>query len=337
MIRLNKRLQNFTCFVLLLWSFSYENSRASDASKKKREKANEDVLPLLNLMNTKVQGISKKICNPEVVVSLFSFKYSLIKNNKGNNPELFYFKYNIEYDELDTWPAAEQSPDHMQVKLLQKAPQGEFDQLMAFLKSFGFDINTKDREITVPTFEFLIKRWNEEVKDLGISLGELEFILHDGIASDQEFYTYFINKKVIVSRGKEFLHDMTLHVLPVLLSLYTIKRNQKSKEEVDFFVNFTRRHVKNLINNLKKYIAHNNFSKEEQDILWMQLSFMVDNLATQSLTTFTIHDIFPGLVFKSYRDSFTTTAYFKKRFGRDVQKMDFDKAHENWTKIISSN
>lgn len=275
------------------------------------------------------------MCVPDQERRILSFSYQNIKNDKIDGKKFFLFKFNKAGGNLMNWPAIENNPIGIFFDLSSKFDSKMKDGFFKFLKEFGFDIDLKQDIIMIPSFEFFTEKWKEEVKDLKISLKEMEFILEDGIAKDNDFINSFIKKKVIISNGVEFFHDMTVHVLPLLISLYAFKMNIKTENQMNDYINLPRDIIEILRKQLEKYLSANNvLNDESKQLLWMQLSLTADNVAAASIMEFTIASVIPNIIFDVYHDILEKTSYFNNRFNRKVEEEDFKTATEHWKKIM---
>jgi hypothetical protein len=86
------------------------------------------------------------------------------------------------------------------------------------VRQLGFRVDARGQhgsEIVLPDRQVLLQRYNELRKHY--DLPEMRIIGSDGVASDIEFCHALVENDGLISEDKEFFHDMTQHVFPMLL------------------------------------------------------------------------------------------------------------------------
>ncbi len=85
---------------------------------------------------------------------------------------------------------------------------------------------TKDGTyITMPDREALLARW-QELRESQVDLPQLDIISSQGIADDSSFIEAYLRHDVLLSTGKEFIHDSNTHVIAVLTLMLTSGKNE---------------------------------------------------------------------------------------------------------------
>lgn len=91
------------------------------------------------------------------------------------------------------------------------------------LRALGYDfkLNNNNHILILPDREALLARW-AVLSEKKPGLPPLDIASSNGIASDLSFIEAFFAHDAILSSNKEFVHDHTFHVLPILSLLLSI-------------------------------------------------------------------------------------------------------------------
>ncbi len=98
------------------------------------------------------------------------------------------------------------------------------------LNKLGFESGiNKDGifQLKLPSRDNLLVRWSNLQKEIP-TLPNISILESGDIAEDEEFINAFLKYDMILSDGKEFLHDHTVHLIPTLIELI---RNPKIYQE----------------------------------------------------------------------------------------------------------
>lgn len=91
----------------------------------------------------------------------------------------------------------------------------------AQLNKLGFEAGVNEEgvfQLKLPSRENLLVRWAMLQKE-NKNLPDISIYESEGIAEDQEFIDAFLDNKLILSSGKEFIHDLLGHFIPILSQL----------------------------------------------------------------------------------------------------------------------
>lgn len=132
------------------------------------------------------------------------------------------------------------------------------------LRQLGYDF--KLNILVLPDRETLLARW-AVLREKKPGLPPLDIVSSNGIASDLNFIESFFAHDAILSSDKEFVHDHTLHVLPILSLLLSISDKQsyyKAKFEIVKIISTEYRRLMIAKDELNKILP--NLDKKTQEI-----------------------------------------------------------------------
>lgn len=194
---------------------------------------------------------------------------------------------------------------------------------------FSVDITNEEFNVILPDIETLQNRWNK-IQQLH-DKAKLKFSNSNGIANDADFVASHFTSDAIISDGKEFIHDMGIHVIPTLVRGLLSTENEYEKEKERTFGLL--KHLYNKILMLECFITKRSKQEDRElnqlirqclDIAIFSIGIFVDNYTADTeikpISSFKIsstiqspppiHNI--GLI-----------SYFKSRFKNN----DLDPAH----------
>jgi hypothetical protein len=95
------------------------------------------------------------------------------------------------------------------------------------LNKLGFDWNGQELQLPDPTaVQQLWKKLRDEEKEKGWPTPNFNPTIiwsFNDTETDDDFIKYFLSNQIVISRGKEFLHDMTDHLAPTLQYMYSFR------------------------------------------------------------------------------------------------------------------
>lgn len=146
-----------------------------------------------------------------------------------NSPEYTLFSLNMQ-----DFPALERNPK--QLGSLNILPW----------RFLGFKKNESNTELYLPDADALMANWRS-LKVHYPKLPDLKICNSDGVAPDSEFVKKLEENDLLISTGREFIHDMTVHVMPYLSAVFY---DVTIEGEPLFYQSFKNRKVE-LINRLR--------------------------------------------------------------------------------------
>ncbi len=155
--------------------------------------------------------------------------------NDSNTAKRDLVEKRIEEKRLEIWPAVELSAKDV-INLLD--PKSRFPSVihnhLEIFSELGFKIEQKGNEVylRLPDREALLSRW-AKLRKKHPKLPELKVQSSQGVAGHLEFVNAYFRCDVLLSSGKEFIHDHLIHVLPTLgFILSSLTAYQETKEYV---------------------------------------------------------------------------------------------------------
>ncbi len=95
----------------------------------------------------------------------------------------------------------------------------EYCKLMLQALGYAVEIKDKDLYLTLPdatAFNFRWENWRQKRPQWPA----LHLISTEGVLDDQEFINAYLEKKLVLSSGKEFIHDHTVHIIGTILRMH---------------------------------------------------------------------------------------------------------------------
>jgi hypothetical protein len=97
-----------------------------------------------------------------------------------------------------------------------------------YFNALGYAIDYSDNSLlmTLPDLDALFALYNKVgVDDPGLRLPNLKIFSSQGIAKDLDFVRALIQHHAVLSEGKEFVHDHTAHIIPLLTRIFRDNSN----------------------------------------------------------------------------------------------------------------
>ncbi len=194
-----------------------------------------------------------------------------------------------------------------------------------FLKLIGYRMflnEAKQLIYELPDIEALQQGWKQAQKTYKtMDLPDLDVIDSNGIADDSSFAKAYMEHSALLSNGKEFFHDHTLHIQPIISSMidgkYQILREKMVNILKDLFEKIEKREeTANKINN------ENTILNKEK--LYFTLGMIADTLSNLhsdpskfEKSIFDWNEFVNGRVTDNLREV-GWEGYIKKRFGPET-------------------
>lgn len=196
------------------------------------------------------------------------------------------------------------------------ATQKNFERMMAlmgepdskkanFLKNFGFAIDPQTKTLTIPKKNTLEQKL-ENYREQHPSFPELKMEEASEIVAPAEFLKILLENDVIISDPPELIHDLSCHIIPLLLSIFENQKDYKPfREKTSSSLTIVAAELEKAKTNFEIFIAPVNqilkkrgqmpIKRDEwsrvQDLLEFSLSGCIDNLTG---------DIYKFILFKNH-------------------------------------
>ena len=131
----------------------------------------------------------------------------------------------VEQDGINPFPAVEQSGE----KFLERLQSSE--RLYEVTARLGYKVYKEGGRwfMELPTKEALLHGW-EKLRGEDPNLPPLDIVECDGVLDDLSFAENFINRKIVLSRGCDFIHDHQAHVISAISHALHEGRSRRNLE-----------------------------------------------------------------------------------------------------------
>lgn len=177
---------------------------------------------------------------------------------------------------LSLFPAIEASPSfwaHLFCDISKEYPySSEKERRIGELGySFEIDLRTNQSFFTIPSVELLQLRIEQFLERQGLIV-DVPILRDPGILTDQSFVEAYLDYHIVVSTGREALHDHYAHVLPTVGLMIELKEVYfREKERI---VECVRRQKEKI----ERDIAIHSIPPHDAELLWLGLSSVVDRV-----------------------------------------------------------
>lgn len=96
------------------------------------------------------------------------------------------------------------------------------DEILDLLKKLGYSFQQK--KMKLPDFNLLNYNWKKLQKEKP-DLPDLDIVDSDGIATDKDFLRLTFSRQGVLSNGKEFVHDQTIHIIKLIIMLWYYRQD----------------------------------------------------------------------------------------------------------------
>jgi len=189
------------------------------------------------------------------------------------------------------------------------------------LNRLGYEVfvnESGDWILKLPDRDTLLANW-ESLRKEKPALPSLKIKDSPGIASDKEFIDDFFNYDVILSNGKEFLHDHILHLLPTLIAKLSDERRKGYIEAKEQFKN----EIKKVRDKITKIERNNPSEKKKKTLVKIEawLSAAIDNWTASRNPKADFNSSYLDMQLLDVWSDPVWQNYWKKRFSDEV--LDF--------------
>lgn len=96
-----------------------------------------------------------------------------------------------------------------------------YSQYGHYFSSLGYQLRSEGNCVLLdlPDHKAIDARWKNLQKEIP-SLPDFKVVLSEGVADEKAFIQAFLNDTIILSDGKEFVHDNTQHVMKLILRIF---------------------------------------------------------------------------------------------------------------------
>lgn len=197
-------------------------------------------------------------------------------SNDKYGGEVYTFKIKPEFQTMNAqkhfevyekmWPAVEIEPHQIDLLLSPDVKLedlsgpalhllGSIIKVRRELKQLGYDFKSdrtgNDCYLKLPDRNALMARW-ERLRIKYPDLNELDVADSSGVASDIAFIEAYLSHDCMLSSGKEFIHDHTVHLLPTLAFMLSREVGKLIYPKEKFYL------VKNVVQNYRKLVIARN-------------------------------------------------------------------------------
>ncbi len=204
--------------------------------------------------------------------------------------------------------------------------------------SFKEEVLTVDGEATLieylicPKTETLRQRWEElRKRAVGKNLPELKILSSSGIATDKEFIEAFFICDLLSSNKEEFLHDMSCHIILILLTILEFAEEKPSGYYIE-----ERNRLREVVKNKYQAIQHMDWKDRGKYLLPVtaMLSAFVDRITNDFIHS---HE-YDAEALDTPVKTTPWKAYFIKRFGapespEHIPGFDFNELCLSWIQV----
>lgn len=215
---------------------------------------------------------------------------------------------------------------------------------------YGSYLNEKGNRILVlPDKEALMSNWEILKQEKYPHLPPLEVLSSEGIADDMSFVEAYFTSDVLLSEGKEFVHDHTSHLMPTLSMMMSATAKNLSTAEA--YKKIKKGIIKEIMKGYKQImlVEHKiggseklNITKEQLEKIKVSLGALIDGLNPESIVTSRFDAIgprmkiqvkrLPDLVWGGYfPDERWSVDFWNRRFNNE--KLDIEELKKVWTLI----
>jgi hypothetical protein len=164
------------------------------------------------------------------------------------------------------FPAVEPSGDDLQF-----INSSRFTKNKLF-KELGYEFyKTGGEQIVVVPDTVHLSQKIQEICEKDSKLKSFKVIDSKGVASDRKFIEAYITYDVLISNGKEFVHDQFVHVVPTL-HMWMEGNYDGNKKEVRTFI----QHFYDKISSLES--QHSDITMDDLNTIWTLLGIFTDNI-----------------------------------------------------------